>query len=145
MYWLFKEFQEICLVKKSMLNTIFHILCTLTQTILNYCFILWYSFILLIVKWNVTTCRYEVFVQKTRRVPLGEQELLTLPEHLSSPLVLSGVRVARSLVLCVYLVDRCLSFYPFYFGYCVVCSSIYRFWLPLWYLQTLLAFIWYLL
>ena len=24
------------------------------------------------------------------------------------------------------------------FGHCVVCSSIYRFWLPLWYLQTLL-------
>jgi hypothetical protein len=29
----------------------------------------------------------------TRRVPLVEQELLTLPEHLSSPLVFSGVRV----------------------------------------------------
>ena len=24
-------------------------------------------------------------------------------------------------------------------GHCVVCSSIYRFWLPLWYLQTLLV------
>jgi hypothetical protein len=32
-----------------------------------------------------------------------------------------------------------LSFYPFSFIRCVVCpSSIYRFWLPLWYLQTLL-------
>jgi hypothetical protein len=29
----------------------------------------------------------------------------------------------------------------FSFGHCVVCSSsIYRFWLPLWYLQTLLAY-----
>jgi hypothetical protein len=41
-----------------------------------------------------------------------EQELLTLPEHLSSPLVLSGVRVTRNLVLCVCFVDRCLSFWP---------------------------------
>jgi hypothetical protein len=31
-------------------------------------------------------------------------------EHLSSPPVLSGVRVTRSLVLCVCFVDRCLSF-----------------------------------
>jgi hypothetical protein len=36
-------------------------------------------------------------------------------------------------------VDRCLSFCTFSFGHCVVhSSSIYRFWLPLWYLQTLL-------
>jgi len=34
-----------------------------------------------------------------------EQELLTLPEHLSSPPVVSGVRVSRSLVLYVCLVD----------------------------------------
>jgi hypothetical protein len=34
-----------------------------------------------------------------------EQELLTLPEHLSSPPVVSGVRVTRSLVLYVCLVD----------------------------------------
>jgi hypothetical protein len=41
-----------------------------------------------------------------------------------------------SLTLC--FVDR-LSFCTFSFGYCVVCSSsIYGFWLPLWYLQTLL-------
>jgi hypothetical protein len=37
----------------------------------------------------------------TRQVPLGEQELLTLPEYLSSPPVFSGVRVTRSLVFCV--------------------------------------------
>jgi hypothetical protein len=54
-------------------------------------------------------------------------------------LVFSGVRVTRSLVLFLYFVDRCLSFCPFSFGHCVVCtSSIYGFWLPLWYLQTLL-------
>jgi hypothetical protein len=39
------------------------------------------------------------------RVTLVEQELLTIPEHLSSPPVFSGVRVTRSLVLyvCFYL------------------------------------------
>ena len=75
----------------------------------------------------------------TRRVPQVEQELVTLSEHLSSPSVFTGVRVTRSLVLYVCFVDRCLSFCTFYFGHCVVCSSlIYGFWLPLWYLQTLL-------
>ena len=51
----------------------------------------------------------------TRRVPLVEQELITLPEHLSSPPVFSGVRVTRSLVLYVCFPDRCLSFLCFYF------------------------------
>jgi hypothetical protein len=42
-------------------------------------------------------------------------------------------------VLYVCFVDRCLSFCTFSFGHCAVCSSsIYGFWLPLWYLQTLL-------
>jgi hypothetical protein len=76
----------------------------------------------------------------TRRVPLVEQELRTLPEHLSSPPVFSGVRVTWSLVVYVCFVDRCLSFCTFSFGHCVVCSSsIYEFWLLLWYLQTLFA------
>jgi hypothetical protein len=64
----------------------------------------------------------------TRRVPLVEQELPTLPEHLNSPPNFSGVRVTRSLVLYVFFVDRCLSFCTFSFGHCVVCSSsIYEF------------------
>ena len=51
----------------------------------------------------------------------------------------SGVHVTRSLVLYECFVDRCLSFCTFSFGHCVVCSSsIYRFWLSHWYLQTLL-------
>jgi hypothetical protein len=54
---------------------------------------------------------------------LVEQELPTLPEHLSSPPIFSWVRVTRSLVLCVCFVDCCLSFYTFSFGHCVVCSS----------------------
>jgi hypothetical protein len=43
-------------------------------------------------------------------VPLVVQELITLPEHLSSPLVFSGVCVAQSLVFCVVFVDHRLSF-----------------------------------
>jgi hypothetical protein len=65
---------------------------------------------------------------QTSRHTLVEQELPTLPEHLSSPPVFSGVRVTRSLVLYVCFVDRCLSFCIFSFGHCVVCSSsIYGF------------------
>ena len=74
----------------------------------------------------------------TRRVSLEEQELLTLPEHLSSSPIFSGVRVTRSLVLYVCFVDHCLSFCTFSFGHCVVCSSVYGIWFPLWYFQTLL-------
>ena len=71
---------------------------------------------------------------------LVERELPTLPEHLSSLPVFNGVRVTRSLVLCVCFVDGCLPFCTFSFGHCVVCSSsIYGFWLPLWYLQNLLV------
>ena len=45
----------------------------------------------------------------------------------------------HNLVLFVCFVDRCLSFCPFSFVHCVVFpSSINGFWLPLWYLQTLL-------
>jgi hypothetical protein len=75
----------------------------------------------------------------TRRVPLVEQELLTLLEHLSSSPVFSGVCVTRSLDLYVCFVDRCLSFCTFFLAHCVVCSSsIYDFRLLLWYLQTFL-------
>ena len=77
---------------------------------------------------------YHWFVTRlTRRVPLVEQKLITLPEHLSSPPVFGRVRVTRSLVLCVCFVDRCLSFCTFSFGHSVVCSSsMYGFSIPLW-------------
>ena len=77
----------------------------------------------------------------TWRVSLVEQELLTLLEHLRSPPVFSWVRVTRSLVLYVCFVDRCLFLCTFSFVHCVVCSSIYGFWLHLWYLQTRLALV----
>ena len=65
---------------------------------------------------------------ETPRVPLVDQELLTLPGHLSSLMVISGVRVTRSLALCICFVDHCLFFCSFSFGHCVVCSSsIYGF------------------
>ena len=53
----------------------------------------------------------------TRRVPLVEQHLLTFvaPEFTPS---FSGVRVSRSLVLCVCFVDRCLSFF-FWLLFCL--------------------------
>jgi len=55
------------------------------------------------------------------------------PGHLSSPPVFSRVRVTRYVVLCVCFVHRCLSYCLFSFSHCVVCSSNYGFWLPLWY------------
>ena len=58
----------------------------------------------------------------TQRVPIVEQELLTLSELLSSSPVFSGARVIRSLVLWVCFVDRYLSFCTFSFGHCVVYS-----------------------
>ena len=49
----------------------------------------------------------------TRRVSLVEQELPTLPEHLSSPSDFSGLRVTQSLVLCVCFVDLVCPFVLF--------------------------------
>ena len=54
-----------------------------------------------------------------------EQELLTLPEHLSSPTVFSGVRVTRILVLFVCFLDRCLSF----FSWPLYCLSFVDLWI----------------
>jgi hypothetical protein len=76
---------------------------------------------ILIGSWLIT----EFVTRLTRRVPLVEQELLTLPEHLSSPPVFSGVRVTRSLVLCVCFVDRDLFLCILSCGHCVVCSSVF--------------------
>jgi hypothetical protein len=47
----------------------------------------------------------EFVTRLTQRVSLVEQELLTLPDHLSSPPVFSGVRATLSLVLYICLVD----------------------------------------
>ena len=67
-----------------------------------------------------------------------EQELPTLPEHISSPPVFSWVHVTRSLVICVCFVDRCLSFYPFVLSWCCLSFDL-RILITLWYLQALLS------
>ena len=60
----------------------------------------------------------------TTQVQLVEYELSTLPEHLSSPTVFSGVRVTRSLVLYVCFVDRYVSSWPLiYWSLC--CLSFF--------------------
>jgi hypothetical protein len=67
----------------------------------------------------------KIFEVMTSTLPKGT---IGSVASLSSPSVFSGVRVTRSLVLYVCVVDRCLSFCTFSFGHCVVCSySIYRF------------------
>ena len=52
-------------------------------------------------------------------------------------LVFIGVRVTQSLFFCVMLWISFVCHFGLFFGHCAVCPSIYRFWLPLWYLQTL--------
>ena len=48
----------------------------------------------------------------TRRVPLVEQELPTIPEHLSTlPVFCAGFVFLDLLILCVCFVDRCLYVY----------------------------------
>ena len=57
-----------------------------------------------------------------------KKELLTLPDHLSSPPVFSGIRVTRSLAVCVSFEDRCLSFCPFVlFLFAIVLSVLLRY------------------
>jgi hypothetical protein len=83
----------------------------------------------------------------------GSQELFTLPEHLSSPLVYSVVYVVQSLVFCVVFCRSLLVLLSFFFTMvlsvlwstaidypfsifkllvidCIVCPLIYDFWLP---------------
>jgi len=69
----------------------------------------------------------DTLINKTQSVVLERHGVvcsfrLTLLEHLSSHTVVRGVCVTRSLVLCVCVVDRCLSFCTFSFCHGVVCS-----------------------
>jgi hypothetical protein len=57
-----------------------------------------------------------------RRMPLLEQELLTIPEHLCSPLVFSGFCVSRSVFLCV-LCCRSLFVLLSFFVWSLLCQS----------------------
>ena len=81
-------------------------------------------------------CEYETYTYRT------ESAFITFRLHSIQtgeitqliPSVIRGVRVTRSLVC---FADWCLSFCTFSVAHCIVCPLIYRFWLPLWYLQTL--------
>jgi hypothetical protein len=60
----------------------------------------------------------------TRWLPLVGEELLTIPEHLSSPPVFSGIRVTRSLVFCVmFCRSLFVSFVLFLWPLC--CLSLF--------------------
>ena len=55
-------------------------------------------------------------------MPLEEQGLLTLAEHMNSIPVFSEVRVSQSLVFCEGE-EHCWPFCPFNFGHYVVCFA----------------------
>jgi hypothetical protein len=62
------------------------------------------------------------FVTKiTRRIPHVKQELLSLPENLSWPLIFSRVHVTRSLVFCVVFCRSLFVLLSFFFRslYCL--------------------------
>ena len=67
------------------------------------------------IKWWL--CRLIV----TQQVPLVEQELLALPEHLSSPPGFSGVHVAKFLVFCVLFCRSLFFLCPFFLCHCSLC------------------------
>ena len=75
---------------------------------------------------TITPLMWWFLARVAKRVPLVEQELITLQGHLSSPPVFGGVQVALSLV-CLYVL------YPF--GHCIVCPL--SFW-PLYCLSFIL-------
>ena len=81
---------------------------------------------------------YQFATRLTRGASLVEPELPTLSEHLGSPPVFDPCYSIFSFI-CMFCRSLFILLYFFSFGHCVVCSaSIYAFWLPLWYLQTLL-------
>jgi hypothetical protein len=89
----------------------------LGQPVRNICVENDHDYVLLVVStfWSIPHSWFITWfvIRVTRRVPLVEQELTTLPEHLRAPPDFRGVRIARALVFCVVFVDRCLSLCPF--------------------------------
>jgi len=62
----------------------------------------------------------------TRRVPIVEQELLTLPEYLSLPSAVCGLRVATFLIFCViFCCSLLIVFANFYIS--IVLSVVLKF------------------
>ena len=82
--------------------------------------------------WTTWTTYQMVFVLVKCNTSLVEQKLITIPEHPTSSPIFSGVRVSQSLVVCVVSCRSLfvlLPFCRFYFGHCIVCPSIYGFWI----------------
>jgi hypothetical protein len=75
-------------------------------------------------------------------VSLVEQELIILLDHLTlSPFLVVRFPLfdLRFSIECVFHRPLFVILSVFYFGHCVVCSSKYDSWLPLWHLQTFLS------
>jgi len=68
-----------------------------------------------------------VLIRVTLWVPLVEHKLLTPLEHLSSPQDFSGVRVSRSLILCLIFCRSLLVLMFFFFLSTIVLSVLLRF------------------
>jgi hypothetical protein len=93
--------------------------------------------LLIFVKLTINWIRQFLFL--LRRVSLVEQELLTLMEHIRSPPPFSGVRVDRSLVLCVVFYRPLFVLLSFFFLPLCCLSFELRILIALiWCLQTLL-------
>ena len=78
----------------------------------------------------------------TRRVLLVEQELLTIPEHMSSPPVFSGIRSCYSIFSFMCKFCRSLFVLLSYFFWPLCCLFFFDIRIlitSLWYLQTLLV------
>ena len=75
----------------------------------------------------------------TQRVSPVDQELQPFRIIRVHPRLLVGLLLLNLLFSVSCFVDHCLSFCPFFFfGHCIFCPSlIYGFWLPLWYLLTI--------
>jgi len=98
----------------SLYYTIFNLLCTFIEI----CYRLEYTHCHLFFPLNRSWLITGVVTRLTRRVSLVEQELLTHPEHMSSLPVFSGVRVTRSLVLCVFCWSLLVLLYFFFWPLC---------------------------
>jgi hypothetical protein len=78
---------------------------------------------------NTDATNIHIYLRVTRQIPYMEQELSTFSEHLSSPLVYNGVRVARSLVFCVVFCWSLFVLLPL-FLWVIVVSVLLRFTVP---------------
>jgi hypothetical protein len=74
---------------------------------------------------------YQIMIYRNHN-PHVEQELNTVPEHLSTPPIFSWFRAARSLVFCLMIWRSLIVLLSFSLGHCIVCPSIYCFWAYPW-------------